>query len=161
MNHAFYPMVLASGFWSWPFHYGALWLLGSGFCLSAAADPQIPKKCAALIMQSPPSEAWSVSPNATGFHVLLTTTAALGPGAQGPERRSCLNACVCVCVCVCVWSRERSCRGRLVTPGDMLEVQDRAPLPTHPHPGLGPTLDETQDSGPGCSWGVSVSQSRD
>lgn len=96
MNHTFYPMVLASGFWPWPFHYGAFWLLGSGFCLSAAADPQIPKKCTALIMESPPSEAWSVSPAVTGFHILLTTTAALGPGAQGLERCSCLNVCVCV-----------------------------------------------------------------
>ena len=53
MNHAFYPTVLASGFCSWPFHYGAFWLLGSGFCLSAVPDPQIPRKCTALTLESP------------------------------------------------------------------------------------------------------------
>lgn len=149
-------MVLASGFWSWPFHYEAFWLLGSDFCLPAAADPQIPKKGTALIVESPPSEAWSVSPAMTGFQVLLTTTAALGPGAQGLERRSCLNVCVCVCRV-----QRKTCRGHLVTAGDMLEVQDRAPCPPILILVWGPHWTRGRIRDQGCSWEVTVSENRD
>lgn len=64
-------------------------------------------------------------------------------------------------MCVCVWSRERPCRGRLVTAGDMLEVQDCAPCPPTLILVWGPHWTGCRIRDQACSWEVTVSENRD
>lgn len=102
-------------------------------------------------MESPPREAWLVPTPVTGFHTLLTTVAALGPGAgaQGPL----LLEWVCVV-------QRKTRRVTSATAGEMLEEQDQVSCRSIPTPVWGPHWTRCRIQDQRSSWEVTVSEKR-